>query len=356
MQKLFVFIVSLLCIFSTEGAGQEFTRNGSGDGVSWSLITGSGIRNSDGDRTAAGQHIIALFARAAATGAHVLRISGAVQASGVESGQGTQSVEAIIAEKDREIANKRTAIGVIIFLMITKVLFMILTYVYWRKKKNLEIVNLRSQNRIKELEHQQKILDERNRIAREMHDDLGTTLTSTLMAVEMVKRAPGATEPLDMIQRSSEMLSGQINEIVWNLNTNNDNLIQLSSYMLRFARKFLSDAGIELTSEENLEESAVVVESYKRRSIFLVMKEILNNVVKHSGTKEVELCINYKEQILSILVSDKGKGFDTSRTEDHGNGLNNIKQSVGKLDGTAIWNTNPSMGTKVIVEIPLLHL
>jgi two-component system sensor histidine kinase DesK len=189
-----------------------------------------------------------------------------------------------------------------------------------------------------------------------MHDDLGTTLTSTLMAVEMVKSTPGAKEPLEMIQRSSEMLSGQINEIVWNLNTNNDNLVQLSSYMLRFARKFLTEAGISLTSQENLEESSVVVESYKRRSIFLVMKELLNNVVKHSGTKEVELYINYKEQTLSIRVVDKGRGFDPSRTADHGNGLKNIQYNVGELEGKALWNTSPSRGTEVTIEIPLTQI
>jgi signal transduction histidine kinase len=172
----------------------------------------------------------------------------------------------------------------------------------------------------------------------------------------MVRNTPGAKEPLEMIQRSSEMLSGQINEIVWNLNTNNDNLVQLTSYMLRFARKFLAEAGIGLTSEEHLDEASVIVESYKRRSIFLVMKEILNNVVKHSGAREVKMCINYKEQTLSIQVADKGRGFDTSLIADHGNGLRNIQYSIGQLEGKAVWNTGPSKGTEVTIEIPLAQI
>jgi two-component system sensor histidine kinase DesK len=347
MQKIFVIIVSLLCIFSTAGVGQEFSSNPTSYPGRIASVPGS-FR--PGDR----QHEV--YENVVALLTSIVLRQEKIQAPDNEMGQEARITEALLQEKDRELESKRTALAVIVFLMVTKVFFMILTYVYWRKKKNLQIVNLQNENRIRELEHQRKILDERNRIAREMHDDLGTTLTTTLMAVEMVKNDPSAKEPLEMIRQSSEMLSGQINEIVWNLNTNNDNLIQLSSYMLRFARKFLSDAGIRLTSEEYLEESAVVVESYKRRSIFLVMKELLNNVVKHSGTKEVELIINYKKQVLSILVTDKGKGFDPSRTRACGNGLNNIKRSVGELDGIAVWNTNPDKGTQVTVEIPLAQL
>lgn len=259
----------------------------------------------------------------------------------------------LLAEKDREISNKRNTIALIIFLMVTKLLFMILAYRYWRKKKNLEIANLRIQNRIRDLEHQQRLSDERNRIAREMHDDLGTTLTSTLMAVEMVKNAPGAKEPLDMIRRSSEQLSEQINEIVWNLNTNNDNLVQLSSYMLRFAREFLTRAGIKVRSEECFMESKIMIDGYKRRSIHLLMKEMLNNAVKHSGASEVEINIAYHEPILSISVTDKGSGFDLSGVDKGGNGLSNIRRSAAELNGTAVWNTRPAEGTQVIVEIPL---
>lgn len=259
----------------------------------------------------------------------------------------------ILAEKDREISSKQKTIALIVFLMVTKLLFMILAYRYWRKKKNLEIANLRIRNRIRELEHQQHLADERNRIAREMHDDLGTTLTSTLMAVEMIKSAPGAKEPLDMIRRSSEQLSEQINEIVWNLNTNNDNLVQLSSHMLRFAREFLSRAGIKVRSEERFMESRIIIDGYKRRSIHLLLKEMLNNAVKHSGASEVEIDIAYHEPILSISVTDKGNGFDLSGVRKGGNGLSNIKRSAAELNGTVVWNTRQAEGTQVIVEIPL---
>jgi len=144
-----------------------------------------------------------------------------------------------------------------------------------------------------------------------------------------------------------------MNEIVWALNVNNDNLQSLVSYTRQYAVSYLDDLGIKckVDTPENIPD--IIVTGNNRRSVFLLVKEALNNVVKHSGASSVDIKFNVNSR-LNIFVHDNGKGFTVNNKNLHGNGLLNMQRRVQKLKGEMeILN---HQGTKVVFDIPIKNL
>jgi signal transduction histidine kinase len=266
------------------------------------------------------------------------------------------SAEKTIAAKNNQLEKQRIYSVSLVIVSLLLLMLTIMIYLYWRKQKKLETQKWQNIEQVKEYEGQMKLLEERSRIAREMHDDLGSTLTSTLMAVELVKQKPGDQMPLEMMDRSANQLSDQINDIIWNMNTKNDNLQSLCDYILRFASIFLRDASILFSWQENIPEEEVCVEGGHRRGVYLCVKELMNNVVKHSGATKVQFQINYSQGQLYIRIEDNGVGLNGKNNENEkagsGYGLGNIRKSIAVLNGTVEWQSN-DQGTNVQISIPL---
>lgn len=248
----------------------------------------------------------------------------------------------------------------IVVLSFTITLMVIAMFLYWRNRKQNETEKLVAAQEYaliqKEKEHLLQQIEERNRIAREMHDDIGTSLTSVFMALELIKIKPSDPTGLDMMKRSTNNLSHQINEIIWNTNIKNDNLHSLLSYIARFAKPFLSDAGIKLEWDDHQVKENVPVDGFSRRSIFLIVKELINNAVKHSHAQVVKIIISFSDQMLHFEIADNGIGLSNSQKKegDHkGNGLDNITQSVEQLNGRIKWVE--ANGTIVYISIPIKH-
>jgi two-component system sensor histidine kinase DesK len=265
------------------------------------------------------------------------------------------SAEKTIADKNNQLERHQLYTLGLVICAVLLVLLVLMSFMYWRNRQKLETEKWMDLQRRKEYESQKKLLEERSRIAGEMHDDLGTTLTSTMMAVEMIKLKPGEPAPLAMIDRSASQLSDQINEIIWNMNVKNDNLESLSDYILRFASNFLKEAGITLSWNEDLAEKNVQVSGQQRRNLFLCVKELINNIVKHAGATKVQLGIKYHNGILTIDISDNGTGMEGSSasTAGSGNGLLNIRKRVEDMNGQITWSAPPERGTHVHMFVPL---
>jgi signal transduction histidine kinase len=261
---------------------------------------------------------------------------------------------AVIMAKNNQIEKQRLyTISLVIFSILLASLVLIV-YLYWRNKKKLETEKWLDIQRRKEYENQKKLFEERSRIAGEMHDDLGSTLTTTMMAVEMIKLKPGEAAPLEMIGRSANQLSDQINEIIWNMNIKNDNLESLSDYILRFASCFLEEASIHFSWNEDLTEKNILVSGQQRRTIYLCVKELINNIVKHAEATKVMLNIVYAQNQLTIEIKDNGLGLYNSnaKTSGTGNGLANIKKRIESMKGTVTWK-DEAPGTFVRIMVPL---
>lgn len=212
----------------------------------------------------------------------------------------------------------------------------------------------------RESQYRDRLWEERNRISREMHDDLGATLTSTIMAVEIAEQFPEQKEHLNIIRQRSLNLHDKINEIIWNLNVQNDNVRSLNNYMVRFAKSFLEQAGIRFLWEEQVEDEHIVIKGFQRRALYLSFKEIIHNIIKHSRATEVCVSLCSDQHIYHLSVCDNGIGFNhdvnaSALSESECYGIANIQRNISNLFGTVYWNPGRNgQGTEVVIDIKIL--
>ncbi len=201
------------------------------------------------------------------------------------------------------------------------------------------------------LESKQAIELERLRISTELHDDVGGELSAIRLLSEMKTTNISPQQQLSKISSSSAELVQKMNEIVWALNVNNDSLQSLVAYLRRYAVKYLDDLGIACSFEQPDEIPDKEIDGLSRRSIFLLVKEALNNMVKHAGATAVEITVVINNG-LQIIVKDNGKGItDDMLQNGTGNGLRNMQQRVKEMNGSmAIKNHD---GTSVQFNLPL---
>jgi len=205
-------------------------------------------------------------------------------------------------------------------------------------------------------EGEQAVEKERSRISAELHDDIGGGLTAIRLMSEMLKER--STEEssrifISKISASSNELVQKMNEIVWAMNINNDNLQSLISYTREFAVSYLDDLNIQCRVElpENIPD--IPISGSNRRDIFLLVKEALNNVVKHAQATEVIMKIKISD-LLFIEITDNGKGFNPLQTRSGSNGLQNMQFRVKRLHGEMQFKFD--YGTSVSFEVPIMKL
>jgi signal transduction histidine kinase len=243
----------------------------------------------------------------------------------------------------------------IAFIVIFAFLF-ITVYFMIRNFQHKRALQLNSEKQKAELGRQQAIQTERNRISSELHDDLGSGLSTIRLMSEMMKQGLGKGDielQLDKISDSSKELVQKMNEIVWALNMNNDNLQSLLSYIRQYAAKTLDAVKIDcsITMPENVPE--ITLSGSERRNIFLIVKECINNILKHSRATKAGLEVSLTET-LCINISDNGIGFSCMQNAVHHFGIDNLNQRAKELNGRIEWVQNN--GTHVKIQIPIKEL
>jgi len=201
---------------------------------------------------------------------------------------------------------------------------------------------------------QQAVEQERSRISAELHDDIGGGLTAIRLLSEMGLESDAHLQVhkyLQKISYSSNELIQKMNEIVWALNINNDNLQSLIAYTRQYAVSYLDDLNIACHFQTPDDIPNIPVNGKNRRSIFLLVKESLNNVVKHADADNVEIRVEI-DGALFIEIADNGKGFDG--TNQRGNGLNNMRKRIQTLRG--VMDIRNGQGTTMVFEIPVRNL
>jgi len=203
----------------------------------------------------------------------------------------------------------------------------------------------------KDLDRQFMLERERARISQDMHDDVGASLTRISMMSEMVRNMTDIREDarqwLGQISVTSREVTEEMDQIIWALNPKNDNLEGLASYIRRFAFEYLEPTPIECVFKfpEEMPEMALSVEV--RRNVYLVVREALHNVVKHSGATRVDLILKVEDNGFKISIKDNGKGFDPEKLEFSGNGLVNMKKRMIDIGGEFVIRSEPGIGTEI---------
>jgi signal transduction histidine kinase/ligand-binding sensor domain-containing protein len=196
----------------------------------------------------------------------------------------------------------------------------------------------------------------RNTISANLHDDIGASLSNIQILNEMARRNLAKPEAArQYLERSGEdiqQVSEALSDIVWNVNPRYDNLDQLFIRMKRYAAELLDARNI--TYELHFPDSAAGIHMHmdQRRDFYLIFKESLNNVVKHSGAARVQLAVTIVDQRLNMDVQDNGTGFDML-TLRGGNGLQNMKQRAEKWKGEISMESTPGHGTRLTLHMPL---
>jgi signal transduction histidine kinase/ligand-binding sensor domain-containing protein len=219
------------------------------------------------------------------------------------------------------------------------------------------VVKRRMRARIRRLEQKHALERERTRIARDMHDELGASLTrialmSDLAAVD-AQLPPENGRQLGAIAAAARTVSGTLDEIVWMVNPRNDTLERLVGYLAESAGEFLASTDIGLTLDLPEQVPAYVVPSVVRHHLVLVAREALNNVVKHAGARTVRLGITIGNEALTVVIADDGCGFNSDTVAPSSNGLINSRQRLASVDGSYQIESRPGGGTHVTLTLPL---
>ncbi len=217
------------------------------------------------------------------------------------------------------------------------------------------VSRIRMKRRILELKMKQSIETERARISRDLHDDLGASLTelSILSALASENPDPESVQSsLINLSGKAKTVVGTLDEIVWAATPSEDSLRSLIEYISAFAREFLENANITLRSDIIRNVPDITIGPNRRHNVFLATRESLNNAVKHSNATEILLHINIVDGQLIINVHDNGRGFPIDYASS-GDGLRNLKKRMTDCGGTCDIASKLGEGSTVTLTLPL---
>ncbi|HXF99775.1 MAG TPA: ATP-binding protein, partial [Bacteroidota bacterium] len=233
-------------------------------------------------------------------------------------------------QRQREEANVRNLLLGGSGLLVAALLFILAQRHHLNKQK------LRAMFAEQELSAQRAREEERLRIASDMHDELGAGLTAIKVLADNARHieSRAATTELEKITAYAGELVSKLSEIVWAMKNQNDSLENLLAYIRAYAAGFLSDANIACRFDIPEVIPSVTVPGHVRRAVFLVVKEALNNVVKHARASEVGMSFGILSDRATITIQDNGVGLSAGRHEKKGTGLDTMRQRVTALGGT----------------------
>jgi signal transduction histidine kinase len=205
-------------------------------------------------------------------------------------------------------------------------------------------------------EQQRALAVERARIARDLHDDLGSSLTEITM---LATSSPGLNLPADQAAERMEAIAGKsrtlvnaLDEIVWAVDPERDTLASVARYLASYTEEYL--AGLHVACRVQIPNSSPnqVISGKVRHHLFLAVKEALNNAIRHGGATEINFRVRVSNDELVILITDNGTGFDTA-SYSNGHGILNLQQRLEHLHGRCELESTPGAGTTVSLQLPL---
>lgn len=235
----------------------------------------------------------------------------------------------------------------------------------------------RYRRKLERLERQRAVEKERARIAKDIHDDLGASLTRITLLSQTARgdldQPEQAAADLDRIYDTARELTQAMDEIVWAVNPKHDTLDSLVSYLGGFAQDFLSTAGVRCRLDVPVHLPALPVTAEVRHNLFLAFKEAVHNVVRHAAATEARILFVLERNGFALVIQDNGKGFEPplnversmlnlQRSEGvtsspirlaSGNGLSNMRRRLEEIGGSCAVTTAVGQGTEVTFQLLL---
>jgi signal transduction histidine kinase/ligand-binding sensor domain-containing protein len=221
----------------------------------------------------------------------------------------------------------------------------------------VQAYRLHWQRRLLKLEHQQALSDERARIARDLHDDLGTALTGLALQMDVLRRTAHAGQALT--KRLAESAAGiralaeRMREVVWAVNPRCDTVSSLASYLEQQTGQFLQADGLRCRLDFPDDIPALPLDGETRHQLALAVREALANAVRHANASEIVLRLRIEADQLLVRVADNGQGFRVGEGEAQGRGLANIRTRLQRIGGRCACQSGPGAGTTIELRVPL---
>lgn len=213
----------------------------------------------------------------------------------------------------------------------------------------------RIRRRLAIVEQERRMDKERARIARDLHDELGATLTEInylgTLAADSVTDHSVRSRVEGMVDRAQRMAKS-LDEIVWTVNPANDSLSSTANYLCSRTEESLATADIRCRLDVADDLPAITVDSELRHHLLMAVNEAIHNVMKHSGASECTLSIHSDHGMLWVLVADNGCGFRPADTAGDRNGLINLQRRM-EASGGSVNISSSDQGTTVNLRIPL---
>lgn len=230
--------------------------------------------------------------------------------------------------------------------LVVAVLLGVVRYFTWRKL----------QREVQRLEKRRAVDEERTRMARDLHDEMGARFTQiSLLAGRALKVASlddSVREPIRNINGAVKELASALEEIVWAANPSHDSLEGFSNYLSQYAGAVLRDAGVRCRLDIPILLPARTLPSGVRHRLIMVVKETLNNALKHARASEVRVQLEIDGEHLRVTVADNGDGFDPA-TAKRGNGLEHSARRMEEIGGTCHVESIAGLGTQVRLYVQL---
>jgi ligand-binding sensor domain-containing protein/two-component sensor histidine kinase len=205
------------------------------------------------------------------------------------------------------------------------------------------------------LQHALKLEKLRSRISRDLHDDIGSTLSSISILSDMTLKEHDKTQSADMVQEikaSSISLMEKMDDIVWSINPKNDSLENLMLRITHFASKLFEAKDIDYTIQIDDSIKHLKLSMEYRQHIYLILKEAINNLVKYSDGKQASINVKYENDVLKVMVIDNGKGFDQCKPH-HGNGILSMYNRAKLMKGELTISSPVNNGTVVNLKVKI---
>jgi signal transduction histidine kinase/ligand-binding sensor domain-containing protein len=196
----------------------------------------------------------------------------------------------------------------------------------------------------------------RTRIATDLHDDIGASLSQIAILSEVARQPSGgqapSDRPLSEIAGISRELVDSMSDIVWAINPEHDRLSNLAHRMRRFATDLLGGQKIALRFHSSVAEDDPRLDANVRRQVYLIFKEAVHNAARHSGARAVEVELDAVADGLRLRVTDDGRGFDSAAEHD-GHGLSSMRRRSRAVGGALEIRPRPDGGTELVLIVPL---
>jgi len=197
----------------------------------------------------------------------------------------------------------------------------------------------------------------RIKVARDLHDDMGSTLSTINILSSMAKSKMNSdtvtsSNYLSKITDNSQRMMEAMDDIVWSIKPDNDNMHRVIARMREYATGILEARNIEFDFQVDDKINDLRLDMEARRDLFLIFKEAINNIAKYSHARRAEVQFTYHEKWLHMKIMDNGIGFEREKV-DSGNGLDNMVKRATNLKGQLKIDSMPDLGTEISLNLPV---